>query len=387
MSLREKPVYSAHDHGVMIADRARVGAYRRALERAVKPGDVVVDIGTGTGLFALFACQFGARKVYAIEAEEIIDLAREIAQRNGYAARIEFIRGHSTSVALSERADVIVSDVRGALPIFGRGLESLRDARRRFLKERGILIPQRDRLWTAAVELPAKDYGQVAVWSDGRWGVDLSPGVRFGVDSPFSAVVEPAHLRTEPACVASLEHAPLESPTTGGAVTLTASRDGLANGYAVWFDAELADGVGLTSAPGEAVVVYPRKFAPWTHPVDLHAGDTIHADLRFILVNHDYVWRWNTSIRTASGEAREQFRQSSFNSMFITSEPVRKRGPAFRPRLGQKGEAERAILQLMDERLTLQEIAREVTHRFPQVFSNGDAALRAVADMSEEFSQ
>jgi protein arginine N-methyltransferase 1 len=386
VNLRRQPVYSAHDHGVMIADRVRVGAYRRALERAVKPGDVVVDIGAGTGLFGLFACQFGARKVYAIEAEEIIDLGRAIAQKNGCADRIEFIHGHSTSVVLPERADVVVSDVHGALPIFGRGLESIRDAHRRFLKEGGILIPCRDRIWTAAVELPAEAYGQVAVWSDERWGVDLSPGTRFGVDCPFSAAVERSDLRTEPACIASIEHSAAESSTIGGAATLRTSHSGLANGYAVWFDAELIDGVFFTSAPGGQVGVYPRKFAPWTHPVDLLAGDTIEADIRFIWVNNDYVWRWNTSIRQAGGEAREQFRQSSFNSMFVSSEPLRRRAPTYRPRLNDKGEVERVILQLMDGGLGLREIAREVARQFPEVFSNDDAALGTVANLSEEFS-
>jgi protein arginine N-methyltransferase 1 len=383
---RKQPVYSAHDHGVMIADRVRVGAYRRALERAVKPDDVVVDIGAGTGLFSLFACQFGARKVYAIEAEEIIDLGREIAQKNGVADRIEFIRGHSTSVVLPEKVDVVVADVHGALPIFGRGLESMRDAHRRFLKEGGILIPCRDRIWTAAVDLPADAYGQVAVWSDGRWGVDLSPGVRFGVDCQFSAAVEPSHLRTEPACIASIEHSAAESSTPGGAATLTTSRAGLANGYALWFDAELIEGVVLTSAPGGQVGVYPRKFAPWTHPVDLKDGDTIEADIRFMWVNNDYVWRWNTTIRAADGKTREQFRQSSLNSMFVSAEPLRRRAPGYRPRLNDKGEAERMILQLMNGNLGLREIAREVTRLFPQAFRDDDAALETVADLSEEFS-
>lgn len=386
MNLRSTPVYFVHDHAVMIADRARVAAYRRALEQAVAPGDVVVDIGTGTGLFALFACQLGARKVYAIEVEEIIELAREIARKNGYADRIEFIRGHSTSVSLPERADVVVSDVHGVLPVCGRGLESLRDAHRRFLKEGGILIPRCDRIWTAAVELPTKEYGRVAVWSDRRWGIDLSPGTRFGTDSLFSAVMGPEQLRTEPACVASIEHAAAESSTVSGAVTLSALRDCVANGYAVWFDAELVDGVWLSSAPGEPVVVHPPRFAPWTHPVDMHVGDTIQADLRFMLVNEDYVWRWNTSIHTGDGKVRAEFQQSDFNSMFLSSESLRKRAPDYCARLNEKGQAERAMLELIDEGLTLRQIAHEISQRFPQTFRDGDAALAVVVQLSEDYS-
>mgnify|MGYP001184895145 CR=1 FL=1 len=73
----------------MIADRVRMDAYVRALRQAVVPGSVVIDIGTGTGIFAMLACQFGARRVYAIEPDDAIQVAREIAAANGFADRID----------------------------------------------------------------------------------------------------------------------------------------------------------------------------------------------------------------------------------------------------------------------------------------------------------
>jgi hypothetical protein len=98
------------------------------------------------------------------------------------------------------------------------------------------------------------------------------------------------------------------------------------------------------------------------------------------------VWRWSTRIRTAAGEELEPFHQSSFNSMFVTSEALRKRAPAYCSRLSARGRAERLILELIDEGRTLQQIAHEVRRRFPEVFCDDDAALGAVAHVSEEYS-
>jgi protein arginine N-methyltransferase 1 len=111
-------MYSISAYGRMIADRVRMNAYVQALRQAVKPNSVVLDIGTGTGIFALLACQFGARHVYAIEADDAIEVARQIAAANGYTDRIEFIQDVSTKLSLPEKADVIISDLRGVLPLF-----------------------------------------------------------------------------------------------------------------------------------------------------------------------------------------------------------------------------------------------------------------------------
>src|SRR5687767_11640886 len=111
-------MYSIADYGAMISDDVRMGAFMRALRETVKPGAVVIDIGTGTGIFALLACRLGARRVYALEPDDAIQVAREIAAANGYADRIEFIQAMSTQVTLPERADVIISDLGGVLPWF-----------------------------------------------------------------------------------------------------------------------------------------------------------------------------------------------------------------------------------------------------------------------------
>lgn len=385
---REKMnMYSVHDHGQMITDRVRIGAYRRALEQTVKPGHVVVEIGTGVGLLAVFACRMGARRVYAIEYDEVIELARQVAKDNGCAGQIEFIRGLSTHVALPEKADVIVSDVHGGLPFFSRGLESLIDARHRFLAPYGTMIPLRDRIWTAAVDLPAKAYDEIAVWTDGRWNVELAAGRRFGVDWPIKANLEPAHLVTEPARLASIAYLTLESPSASGSVSWCAAHDFQANGFGVWFDSQLSEGVSLTTAPGAPETAYPKQFAPWSRAVAIRENDRIEAKLSFNYVNGDYVWIWNTRILSPGGELKEEFRQSTLNSMFISAEKLRKRAPGYRPRLTKSGVSGRAILELMDGQRTHAEIARLAMQSCPDAFLDENEALQAVAELSEKFSE
>lgn len=66
------PVYSIAGYGEMLNDTVRMNAFAEALRQSVRPDSVVVDIGTGPGIFAMLACRFGAGKVYAIETDDVI---------------------------------------------------------------------------------------------------------------------------------------------------------------------------------------------------------------------------------------------------------------------------------------------------------------------------
>src|ERR1044072_7030896 len=187
-------MYSIFSYGSMIADRPRMDAYARALRQAVRPGSVVLDIGTGTGIFAMLACRFGARRVYAIEPNDAISVAREAAAANGFSERIEFIQDLSTRVTLPEQANIIISDLRGVLPLFRHHLPTIIDARKRLLAPDGILIPQRDSFWAAIAQAPELYKEYTSVWEDDIHGLTLISGRRFEINTWRKGRIKPEQM-------------------------------------------------------------------------------------------------------------------------------------------------------------------------------------------------
>src|SRR5258708_16073324 len=127
----------------LLLDKIRCDAYHEAIQRTVKPGDVVVDLGAGTGLLSFFALQAGARQVYAIEMTGIADTAAELIEANGFRDRITLIRKSSWKAHLPERCDVLVTETLSTFCFdTENAIEFVADARERFLKPGGRIVPE-----------------------------------------------------------------------------------------------------------------------------------------------------------------------------------------------------------------------------------------------------
>ena len=70
----------------------------------MRPDDVVLDVGSGTGILAFFACDAGARRVYAVERQHSADAAAMLARQLGYADCVTVIHGRSTEIELPDSA-------------------------------------------------------------------------------------------------------------------------------------------------------------------------------------------------------------------------------------------------------------------------------------------
>jgi protein arginine N-methyltransferase 1 len=379
--------YSLNGYGNMITDTGRMEAFRQALQQTVTPDSVVVDIGTGAGIMALLACQCGARRVYAIEPGNVIQVGRELAAANGYTQRIEFIQALSTQVALPEPADVIVSDLRGTLSFFQHIIPAIVDARRRFLAPGGRLIPQRDTLWAAVLEAPNLYQGLVAPWSGDFYGLDLSLGWRLSANSFQKAAVKPERLLVAPQSWATLDFETVESPDVAANIVWTVTRPGIGHGLVLWFDCTLAPGISFSNAPGEPDHIYGRTFFPWLEPVPLVLGETVSVSLHADLVGDDYIWRWDTRIRDVGGQVKADFRQSTFFGDPLSPARLRQMARDHVPALAKDGQIDRLIMEMMDGQTSLGDIAGRLVAEFPHRFASEGEALTRVGELSLKYGR
>jgi protein arginine N-methyltransferase 1 len=381
-------MYSIVGHCDMMNDSVRMRAHERALREAIRPGGVVVDIGAGLGVMSFLACRLGAARVYAIESADVIEVARALAAANGFADRIVFLQDLSTRVVLPEPADVVVADLRGILPWFDRNIPSMIDARKRFLRPGGALIPQRDFLWLGVVETSKVPRGgrMAPHWEDVGLDLNMDAVKRLVLNQWRKARAGPEQFVTQPQCVAVLDYATTEDVHLKTRTTGAAARSAVARGFNAWFDSELTAAVHFSNGPGQPELIWGQAFFPWLEPVPLNEGDQVTIDLEARLVEDDYVWRWDTTIHDAQdGRIKALFRQSTFLGAVLSPATLRKGAASHVPALGQDGRVDLLALSLMDGQRTLADIARQLAERFPQRFSQENEALTHVAELSKRY--
>ncbi|MEM9541663.1 MAG: 50S ribosomal protein L11 methyltransferase [Cyanobacteria bacterium P01_E01_bin.42] len=391
-------MYSLFGYGRMIADRQRMNAYIKALECCVKPGSIVLDIGTGTGVFAILASQLGAAKVYAIEPDPAILIAKLAARDNDCDDKIEFIRDLSLNVNLPEKVDIIISDLRGILPFFQQHIPTIIDARSRFLKTGGTMIPQRDRLWGTLVCAPQLYRTHASPWQDFPDDLDLKSASRFLLNSWQKCRISPEQCLFEPQLLTTLNYPEISTPNFQGKLEWQAEREALVHGICLWFEATLGEEIEFSNAPGEPDVIYGQAFFPWLEPVAIAVRDSITCDIKANLIGGKYIWQWHSQVRTeqfrTKGKIKANFQQSTFNAQLLDPEELnqnlKRRSPNYVPQLNEEGKLVRFILDCVansgDRNPDLEEISRQCATIFPERFPTGKNALDRVRDVLTNYS-
>ena len=364
----------------MLADGVRTTAYLAAIRGGVHSGAIVVEIGTGVGYFAVAACAAGARHVFAMEINPVIELGAQVAADNGCADRITFIRGDSRRVKLPEPADVLLSDLRGVMPLFGDHIPTIADARTRMLRPGATIIPRRDTLWVAPCAAPAGWRRDHITIGDAPHGID-----RRAVAAKLRSDWYQCHLRSDELAAAgvqwaALDYATIESPNVTGHADWVFSRDAAVDGIALWFEGDLGFGATLSNSPLAPRELYGQAFCPLERSLDVRGGDRLAVDLSANHVNGDYVWGWSSTLTPCAADSKPfAFRQSNLAARVVSASWLRARSAGHIPPRGASTELWTTMLGLVDGARTIGEIAAALRKAHPDAFADPEAAFRFVS--------
>lgn len=358
------------EHIEYLSLSGRYEKYQAAIDEVVRPGDVVADLGCGFGVLGLQCLKAGAARVYGIDHSDAIEIARETVSRAGLADRYTCLRGSTFRVTLQEKVDVLICDHIGYFGFDYGIIAMLGDARRRFLKEGGRIIPRKMQLFLAGAE-SASGRDKAEAWGRPPIPEELHWLREYGVNSRHPLSISPDALCTETAAgpIVDFHH---EAPENlAFAVRLTASRTCRVDGLVGWFACELAPQVLLSNSPlSHDSIARPQAFLPLQEPVDLEKGQALDVRIRVLLDPVTVNW----TVEQESTGSRQ--RMSTWKSRVLAEADL----PGSEAELNLKpiGESRKLLLELVDGNRSAQAVEEEFLRASTGMFPTEAEAKRFV---------
>lgn len=276
-------------HFPMLADEGRNNAYNKAIEKAIKTKDHVLDIGTGSGLLAMMAARAGAKQITACEMNNsLAEVAERIVAKNNYNKQINIVHKKSTAIDVGidmpEKADVLVSEILDS-GLLGEGVfPSLRHAKKELLKENAVIIPKSADIYGVLVQCdemkkirPIKDVS----------GFDLSIFNEFQSLNQYTVFHSDQHTYDELSDVFPIhsydfyeipEERSSDHPHKKS-LSVTASKDGEFQAVLFWFQLHLDDEISLSSGPNGEMKHWGQAIFFLAESKQVKAGDRIELEM------------------------------------------------------------------------------------------------------------
>ncbi len=264
-------------HRKLLGDKVRNAAFAKALKKDIKKGkSVVADIGAGTGFLSFLAKKLGAKECHLYEYSDVLELAAVMAEQNGIEG-LTYFKGHSTDVQNPPKADVVVCETLGNYALEENILETLNDARR-FLKPGGVMIPRSVDQFVCPVIKP-RLYDNVDVLDVG-FGLNLGSAREVTLNNMYVQVIKPADLLPRGTKTwDSVDFSKENDSVRSAIVDWKAAKPMTVYGLALWWDALLAPGVHLSTAPNAPETHWQQIFLPLLSPVQCKKGETLRLSI------------------------------------------------------------------------------------------------------------
>jgi hypothetical protein len=269
-------------HRTLVSDRVRNAALHAALKAVIRPGEsVVADVGAGTGLLGMMAAKLGAREVYLYETAAVAGLANDLLKRNRMRNCILF-PCHSTEMESPPKVDIVISETLGNYPLEEDIVATLKDAKKRHMKPGGVMIPRYVRQFVAPV-VAARVHKELMAWDRVGYDLDFTPARIMSMHNIYVRTFTMSDLMAGGQGIVQWDEIDLaNSPSSHrkGDADFLAKVAETVHGLAIWWTADLADGVTLSTAPDAPRTHWEQLYLPLFEPMAVKPGERIGVALR-----------------------------------------------------------------------------------------------------------
>jgi predicted RNA methylase len=364
-------------HRHMVFDEHRNSLYTDAINNCVNSNSVVLDLGAGLGIHGLIAARAGAKKVYLVEPAAELDVAAKIARQNSLPENIQYIQGTIEESQIPESVDVIISVFTGNFLLEEDLLPSLFYARDKYLKKKGVMVPDRAIMEVAPVSAPDYFDKYINGWSKSAQGIDYGLVREFAANNIYYDHHEMAKgFLAEPVEIMEMDFMAAKKAECRTSVQVKITKDGDCHGWLGWFQARLGD-TWLSTSPLQPKTHWSQAFLPIDPPMAVSAGDTLSFQL-----HRPEFGEWTWTVETGNNRQRH----STFLSQPVLSSAVQKKTDDYKAALNTKGEAAMYVLKKLDGNESTINIATDLAKSWPKIFRDQGHAKRFVINLIERFT-
>lgn len=391
------PVY----YRKLLAQPERLSKMNRAIQAAVTPGDIVVDIGTGIGTYAVMAVRAGASRVYALEPGRVADVAARVFEVNGVRDRVVLLRQRADETDLPEQADLIITEDFAPWFFDDHLYHLFLSSRQRILKEEGGVIPARITVRAAPWGGPSP--GMVPTsdgapeMKDSLWksragssdfdlsdvnGIDLSPLEESVRNTPDTAGIPPGGALADGVDLFEWNLARLDPEPGYSAITWTTTRSGVMWGLGLWMEMTLWPGIEYSNAPDTGEMSWGQGHFPLSSPLPVEKGTVVEAEVTYQIDPTGMVWwRWEVQIE---GEPDSRREGNTFRALTIGECRRRSLAETGCLPLNQWAAVDAFLLQQLQEK-SLPEAAAAALEAFPDILVDTARARRRTGLVRERY--